>query len=150
VDYYASALEGTFENDSQEYGYTYKKDGDYAYTLTMTKEQQQRKLEDTAQMIAEVFNDLVANGEESGVEMLEWNDDFSEVNLYVNEAVFGDENNVIATNALIATFHISPLYQVFQGKAKNAKSTVYKIDSETGDLLAMAVSPDEIFLDWRK
>jgi hypothetical protein len=136
----ATFFEDTSEDEikaaAEEAGYqSYKINSDGSVTYTMTKAKHQEMLNEYAASINEYIDGLLNGDEETKVEgfsNIECNDDYSEVNIYVNKDTYTMWDMMYALSFYIQGGY----YQMFNGvSSEDVDVEVNFIDNVSGDII---------------
>ncbi|NMB43726.1 MAG: hypothetical protein GX995_06310 [Clostridiales bacterium] len=136
----ASFFEDTSEDEikaaSEEEGFkSYKINSDGSVTYTMTKKKHKEILIELSAAIDEFIDELVNGDDENEVESItkiEVNDDYSEINIYVDKDSYTEWDSIYAV-----LFHIqAAYYQIFSGvSADDIEIEVSYIDDVSGEII---------------
>ena len=140
--YYSGVIEGEIDQQAQGMGIDVIINPDGSRVYTMTEEQQEQFLAEFASDLEEMFHNMANDETFIGLSEIRWSNDYSEVELLVNDEFFADD--ALGFYALISIGFMSPLYQVFQGNP-DAKSLVTLMDEETEETVSSFMCPDDIF-----
>jgi len=138
--YYAETPKNEVIDEAAIHGFTATANGDGSYIFTGTKEMQQKALEKSAQSLPEYYTILVSGGYFSWLHDIYWNEDFSELTLYVDIAEH-KSNPELAINFLAGIGATSAFYQLLQGKGDDAKVMIYLFD-DNGEYDTNILFPD--------
>ena len=140
TEMYSNLLgEDSLKKDSENLGYTYEKNSDGTFTLYMTEEQQDKKLDNVAQNTLSKYVELLT--QDIGVVDVEYNNDYSEITILCESRFFDNKDTVAETYMMVSA--ITPMYQLFQGKGEDAKSTVHIKNEDTGEEVETFTAPEK-------
>lgn len=136
----SSFFEDTSEDEikvaAEEEGFkSYKINSDGSVTYTMSKKKHKEMISELSDTIDEYMDELVNGDEDSKVESftnIEANDDYSEINIYVNKDSYTEWDSIYAMFFFIQ----SAYYQIFSGVSPDDIAIeVNYIDDVTGDII---------------
>ena len=138
----SSADDNNIQETAAKEGFKAVKNDDGSYTYNMTKEQQQKSLDELKNYFVEITDSLL-DGNITALKDIKCNDDFSVIELFFTKDIADDAESF---QAIIDTFgYNAPIYQLYQGKGDEAKTELRVYEVNSGRLIVTYFSPDEFY-----
>lgn len=130
-------------DEQKEKGFkSVSRNGDGSITYVITKNAHKTIVEDLRTSTAKTMDDIVASGDFASIKKIEYNNDFTEVSMWVDKKAF--ERSLDGLSALSVWFS-GALYQAFNGTESDKLSvTVNVVDEKTDETFKSIKYPDAL------